>query len=290
MNAVSQTAERSRTGPSLCQRDPRPAPGSGTVSGSTVVAEVGVSVLVKDGHHGQAAVEDPIADGVWEAMGRELALDDLVIVVTKNRRTGVRPSRCLYDGCVDGVQEAVAETALLVLLPGPGGGQVAVDEFVVLDTKAHASRWARRSANRSSISSRVSDRASPVSSIAARRCVSTDHSSSISSSSTGSLSRLASSSVAIRARSWAGSASTSVRRSSAVLATPSSYPSFGRVSGARVQGSRARSNSCCSRDPDLIAPGDGYADFLLTLRGGLCDGAGPGSSREPASGAVRVVA
>ena len=48
------------------------------MSGFAVGAEVRVSVLVEDGHHEQAVMHDPVAHGVREAVGGELALDDLV--------------------------------------------------------------------------------------------------------------------------------------------------------------------------------------------------------------------
>ena len=47
---------------------------------------------------------------------------------------------------MDRVQEAVTETALVVFVPDPGVLEVDVDEFVKLDTKAHASRVARGAA------------------------------------------------------------------------------------------------------------------------------------------------
>ena len=75
------------------------------VSGFAVAAEVGVSVLVRDRHHEQPIVEDPVADGVWETVGGKLALDDLVQVVAKNGGADVRPSRRPDRGCVDGVEE-----------------------------------------------------------------------------------------------------------------------------------------------------------------------------------------
>jgi hypothetical protein len=68
------------------------ATAGGVASGSAVGAEGRVSVLVQDGHHEQPVILDPVAHCVREAVGRELALDDLVIVVTENGRAGVRPS------------------------------------------------------------------------------------------------------------------------------------------------------------------------------------------------------
>ena len=112
-------------------------PGSGPAVGS----EVWVSVLVEDRDDDQPVViQDPVSHCVREAVSGELALDDLVPVVTKSWRAGVRPSGGADNGCEDRVEETVAKTSLLVLVPGPGVLEVGVDEFVVLDTKAHASR------------------------------------------------------------------------------------------------------------------------------------------------------
>ena len=160
-------------------------------SGLTVRAEVGVAVLVQYCHDQKSITEDPVANCVREAVGWNLALDDPIFVVTKDGLAGVGPSRRPDDGCMDCVEEAVAESFFLVLVPVPGVREVEVDEVVVLDAKAHAPRWARRSANRCWMSSQVSVPASPDSSIDARRCVSADHRPSISFSSTASGRRLA---------------------------------------------------------------------------------------------------
>lgn len=51
---------------------------------------------------------------------------------------------------MDRLEETITEPTLLVRVPGPGVLEVGVDELVMLDTKTHASRLARRSANRCS--------------------------------------------------------------------------------------------------------------------------------------------
>lgn len=97
--------------------------------------------MVEDRHDDQPVViEDPVAHGVREAVNGELALDNLVTVVSKDWNACVRPSGGSHHGYVDRVDESVAEALLLILVPGPGVLEVGVDELVVLDTKAHAPR------------------------------------------------------------------------------------------------------------------------------------------------------
>jgi hypothetical protein len=136
--------------------------------GSTVVAEVRVPSLMQHRHDNEPITEDPVANCVREAVGYDLALDDLAGVVTKDGRSHVGQLRCSLDGCRDRVEESVAEPVFKLLVPGPRVQQVDVDEFVVPDAQAHPLRWARRRANRPWISSHVRVRASPDSSAAAR--------------------------------------------------------------------------------------------------------------------------
>jgi hypothetical protein len=89
-------------------------------SGLTVVAEVGVTALVQHRHDDKPITEDPVANCVREVVGRDLALDDLIVVVTKDGTASVGPSRQLDNGGVNCAEETVAETFLLVLLPVPG--------------------------------------------------------------------------------------------------------------------------------------------------------------------------
>ena len=91
-----------------------------------------MAALVQYCHDQKPITEDPVANGVREAVGWDLALDDLIVVVTKDRLAGVGPSRRPDYGCVDGAEEAVAESFFLVLVPVPGVREVEVDELVVL--------------------------------------------------------------------------------------------------------------------------------------------------------------
>lgn len=78
-------------------------------SGLAVGSEVWVSVLVENRHDDQPVV---IQDPVRMPCAVELALDDLVPVVTNRWRGGVRPSGGADNGCGDRVEETVAETSL----------------------------------------------------------------------------------------------------------------------------------------------------------------------------------
>ncbi|MAT04783.1 MAG: hypothetical protein CL424_07045 [Acidimicrobiaceae bacterium] len=80
-----------------------------------------------DGHH-YGVVDGRPARSFREAVGWELAFDDLVIVVTENGRAGVRPSRRPHDGCVGRFEESVAATVLFVLVQVPGVFEVGVDD------------------------------------------------------------------------------------------------------------------------------------------------------------------
>ncbi len=117
-------------------------------SGWTAIAEVGVAALVQYRHDQKTITEDSVTNRVREAVGWNLALDDLAVGIAKYRLAGVGPLRRPDGGCVDRIEEAGTEPALLILVPVPGVQEVEIDKFVIFDPKAHASRCARRSANR----------------------------------------------------------------------------------------------------------------------------------------------
>lgn len=98
---------------------------------------VGAAVLVEDGEDDPAVVLHFLPDRPRKSADDSLPVDDCSTVVHRNRRASVGPTADALHRRLEGRQEAVAESRVLLFVPGLRVDQLSRGERVVLDSEAH---------------------------------------------------------------------------------------------------------------------------------------------------------